>query len=210
MGNEKCERHESYGMAGISHVNSNRGMPMFGSSITHDRVIRLSICQGKTERSLSQDHYFADRMPLITVQFSAAQFARFITSPNVGDGVPCTISAINGKRMEPPPKRGHNTIFQEELQEDFNAAMADAENLLSDVETELTTKGPMKVSEKKALLGKVRSLVQHVKDNIPFLHKQFTRSMNNTVEAAKLEMETFQGGVNKMAGRSIEEGRNDE
>lgn len=198
-------KHESYGMVGISHVTCG-GVSLFGSSIKHDRVIRLRIKRACVERDLHKEWYHGDES-IIEIDLSAAQFAEFITTPNVGDGIPCTIRRVEGENMEEPPYRGQNEIFNQELQKGFEAAMSDADGLINDAREMLDSKGPMKVAEKKALLSKLNKLVQHIKSNMPFLHKQFTRSMDKTVSAAKAEIDSFYTStIMKMGKKALEAG----
>ena len=201
---DEKEDHESYGIIGLSHTSCSSGVPLFGSSIKHDRWITLKIKKADVQRGLKQDWYHGNES-IIEVAMSAAQFAQFITTPNVGDGIPCTIKRLGNKGMEEPPYRGQNEIFNEELKEDFRKAMEDSDELLTSADEMLTSKGPMKVADKKKLHSKISSLVQHIKENMPFLHKQFTRSMDKTVSVAKAEIEEFYtSAVMKMGAKAIE------
>lgn len=200
------QEHESYGMIGLSNVSCGGGVSLFGSSIKHDRVIRLRIKRADVERDLHREWYYGHES-IVEVELSSSQFAEFITTPNVGDGIPCTIRYVEGKQMEDPPYRGQNEIFNNELQKDFADAMSDADGLITDVREVLNSKGPMKVTEKKELLSKLDKLVQHIKSNMPFLHKQFTRSMDKTVTAAKAEIESFYTStIMKMGKKALESG----
>lgn len=203
---EEKHDHESYGMIGITHTSCSKGVPMFGSSIKHDRWITLRIKRANVERDLNHEWYHG-KETLIEVSLSAAQFAQFITTPNIGDGIPCTIKKVGTKRMEEPPYRGQNEMFNQELQEDFKKAMADSDSLISEAEEMLLSKGPMNVSDKKKLHRKLFKLVQHIKANMPFLHKQFTRSMDKTVSVAKAEIEEFYtSAVRRLGIKAIENG----
>jgi ElaB/YqjD/DUF883 family membrane-anchored ribosome-binding protein len=199
-------KHESYGLIGISNTQCSGGRSLFGSSIKHDRTICLRIRRASVERDLKQEWYHGEER-LIEIDLSASQFTQFITSPNRGDGVPCTLRYVDGKRMDDPPYRGQNEIFNRELKEDFSKAMTDADSLINDADEMLLSKGAMKVGDKKKLHVKLRSLVQHIKANMPFLHSQFTRSMDKTVNAAKAEIEEFYTStIMKMGKKALENG----
>jgi hypothetical protein len=187
---KKKHEHESYGMIGISNQYSNIAQPLFGSSIKHDRFISLRIKTANVERNLHQGWFFG-KDEIIEVLLSASQFTQMITSPNLGDGVPCTITHHNGERKEKPPYMGQNEIFSEELKDDFKKAMKDADELIATSTELLTKKGNLKVSEKKELLRQIKALSQHIHSNMPFVHKQFTRAMDKTVNVAKAEIENF-------------------
>jgi hypothetical protein len=200
------QEHESYGMIGISHVQCGGGVSLFGSSIKHDRVIRLRIKRANVERDLHREWYHGNES-VVEIDLSASQFAQFITTPNVGDGIPCTLRYVEGVEMDKPPYRGQNEMFNRELQKDFLDAMSGADELLKESRDMLDSKGAMKVADKKKLLGKLDSLIQHIKANMPFLHKQFTRSMDKTVTAAKAEIEDFYtSAIMKMGKRALEAG----
>ena len=183
-------KHESYGMIGISHLNCSTPQPLFGSSIKHDRFISLKIKTADLTRHLHKEWYYGNDS-IIEVYLSAAQFTEFITNPNIGDGVPCTIAYHNGETKEKPPYLGQNEMFKEELKDDFRKAMEDADSLAAEAKELLTRNGILKVAERKKLLHEIEMLTQHIKANIPFLHTQFTRAMNKTVSAAKVEIESF-------------------
>lgn len=201
----KKYEHESYGMIGISHI-SGGSRPLFGSAIKHDRTIKLVIRQADVERHLKQEWYHGQNT-IVEIELSAAQFTQFITNPNCGDGVPCTIKQVSGKSMASPPYRGQNEIFNQELQKDFQKAMSDSDDLVDSACEMLGSKGPMKVADKKELLAKIKSLVQHIQSNMPFLHKQFTRSMDKTVMVAKAEIENFYTStIMKMGKKALESG----
>jgi ElaB/YqjD/DUF883 family membrane-anchored ribosome-binding protein len=200
----KKETHESYALIGITNTTGG-SRPLFGSSIKHDRTIRLRIKKASIERSLHREWYYGYE-DIIEVELSSDQFAQFITTPNVSDGVPCTINRLGGKYIETPPYKGQNDIFNKELEEDFKKAMDDARDLIKDSSEMLSSKGPLKVQDKKELLGKITKLVQHIESNMPFLHKQFTGSMNKTVTAAKAEIESFYTQtIMKMGQKALEE-----
>ncbi len=74
---------------------------MFGSSIMHNNVIRLS-----TEREGNEDWFLAGtdiNDMIVEVEMSYTQFAEAITSLNIGDGIPVTITKVNGTFVEPCP-----------------------------------------------------------------------------------------------------------
>lgn len=187
----KVDKHESYGMIGMCHSTCSQPKPLFGSSIKHGHTIKIRISRAVVERDLHQEWYHARDRGAVEIEMSASQFAQFITTPNIGDGVPCTIKRIDGKMMADPPYNGHNEVFNQELSDDVKKAMSDADELIDSARETLSQKRPIKASEKKDLLAKINSLVQHIKSNMPLIHKQFARSMDKTVAAAKAEVEEF-------------------
>ncbi len=202
---EEKENHESYGTIGIFNT-SGGNVSLFGSSIKHDRYITIRINKADIARRYHEERYFGHKN-LIEISMSASQFAQLITTPNVGAGVPCTIKRIGSKQMEAPPYRGQNEIFNEELHDDFKKVMDDSDDIWKTAEDMLLFKGPIKVGDKKKLADKMQAFVQHIRSNMPFLHKQFTRSMDKTVTTAKAEIESFYTNlVMKLGKKAIENG----
>lgn len=205
----KRVEHNSFGMIGISNQYSNKGIPLFGSSIKHDRFICLRIKRADVTRDLHREWFFG-RDDIVEVIMSASQFTNMIMSPNQGDGTPCTITYVGRKAMDPCPYFGQNEIFAEELSEDFRKAMEDADKLAKSAKEILNKKGPLKVAERKQLSGQIAHLTQHIKANMPFLHKQFTRAMDNTVHTAKAEIEHFYNSTIMRLGKKALEKLNKE
>src|SRR5271154_1604303 len=97
------EKHESYGMVGINRTSSS-GTNLFGSIATHHSFITLSVKRAEVHRHLASDWYHAEARDLIEIEMSHSQFAEMITSPGIGDGIPCTIRAFDGKLLESCPE----------------------------------------------------------------------------------------------------------
>ena len=95
------KQHPSYGMIQLSRSSiGGTGTALFGSSIMHNDVIRLTISNGFMEREDSQDRYYVKtsrKNCIVEVDMSYTQFAEAITSLNMGDGVPVTITNIGGQ-----------------------------------------------------------------------------------------------------------------
>lgn len=99
------EQHPSWALISLSHVSSS-GTRLFRSPVEHHAVVRLSI----STASMSDDADFGPRhhpeRQLVEVYLSPVQFAELLTTPNRGQGVPCTITKLNAARVpEPPPEQ---------------------------------------------------------------------------------------------------------
>lgn len=199
MSNSTIDNHESYGMIGISYQRRNN-QTLFGSTIKHDHVITLTIKKADVERKYHEETFFG-REKIIEINLSSAQFTQFITNPNFGDGIPCTIKWLDGKHLSNPPYRGQNEIFNQELQSDFKKIISDSNILIKDATEILSKSGNIKVADRKKLLHKLEQLIQHIKINMPYLHQQFTKSMDKTVGVAKREIENFYTSTIMKLGR---------
>lgn len=96
------KQHPSYGMIRFARSSiGGSGTALFGSSIMHNNVIRLSISKGMMEREGNEDWFLAGtdiNDMIVEVEMSYTQFAEAITSLNIGEGIPVTIRRA-GKRQ---------------------------------------------------------------------------------------------------------------
>src|SRR5271157_2643135 len=102
LSEETTQKHASYGMVGINRTSSS-GTHLFGSIMNHHSFITLTIKHAAVRRMLSGDWYSAESLPIVEIEMSHSQFAELITSPGMGDGVPCTIRGLNGKLLKKCP-----------------------------------------------------------------------------------------------------------
>lgn len=96
--------HPSYGMLGFSRVSGNPGR-LYGDPLPgHSTFIEMRLQRGHFRPNhLGQDWHHATG-EIVTVRLSGEQFARLLTSMNIGSGVPCTLHYIDGVGpIEPPP-----------------------------------------------------------------------------------------------------------
>ena len=190
MKKEQEETHESYGMVGVSRVTCSSGQNLFGSSIRHSNTIRLTIKAAEVRRDLHRNWY-RGRKELIEVELSPTQYAEMISSPNMGDGVPCTIRHINHEHMKNPPEIKQRQIFEEEFERDVEEIKRMCENEVKEISETLLKKGGITVAERKKINNQISMLIQSVNSNLPFLQKSFNKSIDKTVLEAKGEVDAF-------------------
>ena len=172
------EQHESYGMVGINRCSSS-GTHLFGSIATHHSFITLSIKRASVERHLAQDWYHAESKDLIEIEMSHSQFAEMITSPGIGDGVPCTIRAFDGKLVEECPAPAEmNSKYAEDLKKTTKETVSTLTQLTQQLgQSLLPGEKPLNKTELKALLSQIQSALASITDSIPFIEKQFNEEM---------------------------------
>lgn len=183
-GDEEIETHPAYAMIGASRVSGSTRL--FGSEFKHEHFVTISIRAAELHRSLSRDWHFA-RDEYIEVALSESQWASFVSSMNMGNGVPCTlehkdmqsIPAITGQAQT-------KTTFKAEFKETMEKSISALEKLTSLI-------GECKLSEKakKELFDSVRMAKQHIESNIPFVANQFSEHMEDTVEKMKTEVGAY-------------------
>lgn len=174
---------------------------MYGSAIRHGHYITLNISTSEVQRNLSQEWYH-DREEIIRIRMSEHQFAQFITSLNIGGGVPCTIERLQGKSIEAPPLPNEVSQIHKEFAEtaaDVAKALADAQKRL---EAMLAPGGKASKTELNALRGELERAVREMKSNMPFVAEQFAETVENTVSEAKGAIEAYMAHAAAKAGIS--------
>jgi len=187
---QTVEKHESYGMVGINRVSSS-GTYLFGSIMKHRSFITLSVKRASRTRHLASDWYSAESRDLIEIEMSHTQFGELITSPGVGDGVPCTIRAFDGELVEAAPApESMDSKFSEDLKETTKETVAQLKQLSQQLgQALLPGEKALNKTELKALLGQIQGAINSITDSIPFIEKSFNEEMESEMNKAKGELE---------------------
>jgi hypothetical protein len=189
QGPDKVYEHESYGVFGISRVSGTTYL--FDSEALHHSYIRLRVAPAKMERSLNNEWIHASGQPYIEVDISYSAFFRGIASPGVGEGVPCTVRYLNGKRLAEPPQP---ETAESKFGDDIKRTLAQTTKTLDDLTGKLTEallpgNKPLNKTELKSLLGGLQDALRGIKSNLPFVEESFNEHMENKTQALKTELE---------------------
>lgn len=196
------ETHPSYGVVGLSRVSGNASL--FESEVNHMYYISLRIKEAERWQDGTQVRTHAGRQ-LIEIFLTEAQFAQLMTSPNIGEGVPCTIHYCAadkpegkpylhpkwGIRPDPPPPERFEKKFHAETEE---RAKIISDNLAS-LESELSAmlSGETKVNKGNlgSLLAKIQSSRQQIESNIPYVLRCVEEQLEKKINAAVIEFEGY-------------------
>jgi hypothetical protein len=161
---------------------------LFDSSFTHHHYITLSIrsadriVDGPSESIYSKEEY-------IEVSMSESQFARAITSLNMGSGAPCTLSRRNGEgipQARPESVVGNHTeMVGDKLKGAFEQQKEVARKLRQ-----------WRLAKHRPTLAEMDEMVQDMDGQAANFHKNmdyyagcFEEHMETVVDAAKTEIE---------------------
>ncbi len=185
--------HPAYALIGASRVSGRSNL--FQSDFSHNAFLTITIQRTKLHRGLSNDWHHGGQ-ELIHVSLSEAQWATFVSSPNVGAGVPCTLNHLNGEiipGLPDPRPRVHQ--FGAEVRERAAESIADLDTLRVEIEG-------LGLSGKKtaALLETVRKARSTFTSSLPFIAEQFDEHMEGTVEKAKSEIHGYMTGAIMRSG----------
>lgn len=183
------KEHPSFGMIALSRRSSSHGVPLFGSSIQNKETMTITLSSAEVDRHLNNEWYHS-RKTLFEVEMSATQFAEFITTPNTGSGIPCTVRQVGMKSMPQPPYESRMDMFNQE----FSSEMKNIATSLSSDDEVLKN-----ILDKKSLTKGDREEIAKIFDNyknkvsssLPFVAKQFSEQMDKTVLEAKGQVESF-------------------
>ncbi len=151
--------------------------------------MRIRIRTAKHMRSLSHDWYYGDK-EIIEIEMSPAQWAEAITSPNIGDGVPCTILYLQDEKMPDVETMSEKKVFEKEFKKDLNETVEGLREAYNAAK-QLLTKKSLTKADREQLLGVFAKVLQEVECNFPFVAKSFNEAMDKVVHSAKLEVESF-------------------
>lgn len=177
--------HPAYAAISASRVSGET--VLFGSDFVHRQFVRIAIYPSEIMRSGGRDSHHPESTPLVEVSLSEAQWATFVSSMNVGSGVPCTLTRANGAAVAdlpaPVDRRG---LFKNSAIERLDLAM-NALNEMRDLlrETSLSKKA------KDELQNKIDSVERQITQNLPYVAEQFDKHMETTTERAKIEINAF-------------------
>lgn len=184
---EKKIEHESFGMVGISRATCNVGLNFHGSDVRHSSFLSLRIYKSRINRHLHKDWHHSQEK-IIEISLTHAQFSEMVSNMNCGDGVPCTINNLNGKRMESTPDRSK----KDEYVGEFSKDVEDLKLLLKEARDEMKSlqeKTGASKKEKGSVLSKIEKALREVTSNMPFIKKSFNKSLNRAVDDAKRNIE---------------------
>ncbi|MBF0554284.1 MAG: hypothetical protein HQK96_06935 [Nitrospirae bacterium] len=189
---EEKEDHPSYAQLSFHRVQSNARAPLYGTSNECREYIAMTVKSSQLNRSLHRHWYFG-KETLIEVVMSPSQFAEAITSLNMGDGVPVTLTAVRKgplERVERPKFKDERDILDKEFKKDVHDVMQNADEIVAKVQA-LAEQKTISKTAMKEVVELVMSLRQDINENIPFIAKSFNEFVNKSISSAKVELDAF-------------------
>lgn len=182
---EEKTTHPAFAQISASRVSGRQ--VLYGSDFVHQHFITLRIQTSEMGRSLNRDWHFAGKH-LIEVAMSESQWATFVSSLNMGGGVPCTLEYFNGQSIPglPDPKPRVDQ-FSAELNERMQDVVARVDALIAGAKT-------------KSQESELKLLKQAILNGLPWVASSFAEHAEDTVEAAKQEIHGYMTAVVQRAG----------
>jgi len=176
--------HPAFAQIGASRVSGHAHL--YDSDFNHQHYITIRICGSEMGRGLSNDWHFA-RKEYIEVSLSEAQWATFVSSMNVGSGVPCTLQHLNGQSVpQLPAPENKADKFSEEMGDTLKEAVQMLRKLNADVSESVS--GKKKAEE---LSRSIERIIGSISGSAKFVAEQFDEHIERTVERAKVEVNAY-------------------
>lgn len=191
----KTFSHPAFGQIGASRVQGSS--TLYGSDFVHQHYVVIRVSRSELNRDLHHDWQFA-REELVELALSEAQWATFVSSMNVGSGVPCTLQRIVGEEMPGIPLRMETDVVKEEFDGRTRECAALVEAAIGEIEGEIGA--ALSKPKRERVLGRLKRLRQDLASNLPFVSKSFGEHMEKTVERAKVEVNAYLQSAVQCAG----------
>lgn len=171
---------------------------LYGSEFKHHHYMTLRIHRSVLNRSLSRDWAHDEGVPYIEIAMSESQWASFVSSPNMGSGIQCTLLALQGKTIPSlPPPEPRSKQFAQELKAQHQEAL----DTLKELEKTLAGVALSGV-KREALTKMVERVRRQLLGNSEFVASQFEGHMEAVTAAAKTEVDAYAHQTLMSAGLS--------
>ena len=181
------ETHPAFGLIGAERWSGGQ-FSLFDSEIPHDNTIHISIKAATRKRDLNHDWIHGNNQ-YIEVELSEAQWASFVSSLNVGDGVPCTITWTKEDGMIPgivySPRLA---LTMQETHDAAEEAYSGIQEAFKELEA-LDSKAGVK--ERRTVMDKLKYRIKNATSKVDFAGKQLIEQSENVVAKARADIEAI-------------------
>jgi hypothetical protein len=184
--------HPAFGLIGASR--GGVGGNLFGSPIKHNSGISITIYEAQEEHSLNRDWYH-QRSMVCEVHLSEAQWATFVSTLNVGSGVPCTFrwKPASAQLQDVPPIVDDFVLSKsaDDIARSAGERARDVKAAYAVVEEMLDGRRKMNKSELERIKGLLIQHAEHAEANAKYLANSLTEHLEKATTAAKAELSAF-------------------
>lgn len=177
--------HPAFGQISASRVTATLGRTLYGSDFVHRAWVTIRISRSSFDRSLSRDWHH-EKDSIVEVDLSEAQWATFVSSLNVGSGVPCTLDRIGRESIPGIVRRVEADHFRDEVSEVVVKAIREVEAAKSEVEA-----STLPATRRRAIAERLRMAAQHLRSNLQFVARSFDEHVEKKTEKAKIEVNAY-------------------
>lgn len=181
--------HPAFGMIGASRGSSTPGQVLFDSDIRHGHTVTITLYRATRKRDLNHDWVHGGVKPLAEVEMSEAQWASFVSTMNVGSGVPCTIRKTETDWDIPglpyDPRLAHS---MDEVRTGAHRTFDRIQRAMAAYDA-LDPKCPAK--ERRAAIDEIRNATRHAQSSLDFAARALNEHAENVVQRARADIEAM-------------------
>lgn len=204
MENDKKEKHPAHAVISISRTSGLTHL--FRSDFNHHNWISMTISTAHEYEGYGVDSRVMSENEIIEVWMSEAQFARMITTPNMGGGTPCTLHAI---RVPESLKEFDGMLPQVKVEDvrkthkdKIKEVVTERLDRLDALEAQLRgwreAKHRPTMKELDEVVSNLSSL--HLAGNFAYLQQVLEEKMEQTIEEGRTEIEAHIAQLAKQVG----------
>lgn len=191
--NDDVYKHPAYGMVSCGRISGD--VKLVGSELKHQHYISLKIQTAERHRSLGRNWFFGRRV-VTEILLSEHQWATFVASMNMGEGVPCTFRLRpeeSYKLIDVPTLQedSNHDVMNRELEEAGAEIIQNLKGLTRELQDMGENTGAIKKTKFKEIVRKMGHAVDKVCSTLPFYVSQHKEAMEKNVEAAKSDVEGY-------------------
>lgn len=163
---------------------------LFRSSLSHHHWIELQIKRAKVVGNCSASDLIMGNGSLITVAMTETQFAKMMTSLNVGSGSPCTLERVNGERIEDCPSEERHEFIKKTHDKHLEDRDKRLQETISEMRGAWAAKRRPTLKQFDQFLRKLEIYSANFETNQKYYKDRFKEEMDAIVSEAKTEVET--------------------
>lgn len=201
----KEQKHPSYGIIQISRV-SGGSQHFFGTPINQTNYFALRIYEGEKTINGSGEEVFdqSQRIPFTEIKLTAHQFSEMITTMNIGNGVPCTISNREYKKVEgcPPQESPLDAVLDNSLngiansKEKMDEWLDEINQIMS--KSSITKKDREHIAKLTSIIsGRLKSDAEFYKEMIMEVGEKVVHNAKTEIDAL-ITSKVFQFGLDSL------------
>jgi hypothetical protein len=182
------EKHTHKGQLYVGRVSRGGAVPMYGSKIEHSTTIQIQLSTSREERKYGKEYYYGGER-LVEIELTQAQFAEFVSSFNVGSGVPCTIRNINGQECDEPEKPDPINRIQKDIDNADSCYLERIDKISELLSTNEQNKKGLNLTETREILHEMKIIKLGLESDRKFYQRQARVEVDNMIVEAKATLE---------------------
>jgi len=194
INDRETKEHPAFGSIQIMRTSGQTRL--FKSGFNHHNYITIRISTADEVEGYGIETSIFPRKEIIEVALSEAQFARLITTPNLGSGTPCTLKSMRipqnhkefeGKRIPDIEAEDIRATHSGKIEQDIKDRLQELTEFQEQLRTWRKDKHRPTLAELDGMVSQLAGM--HLAGNFAFLQQLLEEHMEKTVEEGRMELE---------------------